>query len=486
MSLEKVRVRYAPSPTGFLHIGGARSALYNYLFAKHLGGDFIVRIEDTDIERNVENGEASQLEGLEWLGIIADESPLNPNPRYAPYRQMEKLDIYRKYAEELLAKGYAYECYCTQEELEEERELQLARGIAAPKYQRRCLHASKEQIEQWKKEGRKPCIRLKLPDHHIIKFNDLVRGEVSFNNDDIGDWVIMKSNGIPTYNFAVVVDDHLMGMTHILRGEEHLSNTPKQIQVFEYLGWEVPTYGHMTLIVNEHGKKLSKRDPSIIQFIQQYKEMGYLPEAIFNFILLLGWSPIGEKEIYSKEEAIAEFDYTRFSKSPSMFDPNKLRWINNQYMKKLTDKEIYDLCLPFLKKEYGNVSEDKCQRVVLSFQEQLSYGQEIVELARPFFTKIDYSLLGEEEKIVMNDASVLNTLNVFKEELTNIKAINNDNVKAMLKQVQVRANVKGKMLYMPLRIVLTGLMHGPDFTSLIQILGVNEIKERINEYLHQA
>ena len=483
MNNKKVRVRYAPSPTGLLHIGGARSALYNYLFAKHLGGDFIVRIEDTDIERNVANGEASQLEGLEWLGIIADESPVKSNPLYAPYRQMEKLDIYQKYAQELLDKGYAYECYCTQEELEEEREAQLARGIAAPKYQRRCLHASKEQIEAWKKEGRKPTIRIKLQDHHEIKFNDLVRGEVSFNNDDIGDWVIMKSNGIPTYNFAVVVDDHLMGMTHILRGEEHLSNTPKQIQIFEYLGWEVPTYGHMTLIVNESGKKLSKRDPSIIQFIQQYKEMGYLPEAIFNFILLLGWSPVGEKEIYSREEAIADFDPARLSKSPSMFDPNKLRWINNQYMKKLSDEEVFNLCYPFIEKEYGNVSKEKASKVIASFKEQLSYGQEIVELARPFFTKVDYSSLGEEELNVLKEESVNNTLKVFLEELTSLNEVNGDTVKAMLKQTQVRANVKGKMLYMPLRIALTGLMHGPDFTSLIQILGVEEIKERINEYL---
>ena len=483
MNNKKVRVRYAPSPTGLLHIGGARSALYNYLFAKHLGGDFIVRIEDTDIERNVANGEASQLEGLEWLGIRADESPVKPNPLYAPYRQMEKLDIYQKYAQELLDKGYAYECYCTQEELEEEREDQLASGIAAPKYQRRCLHASKEQIEAWKKEGRKPTIRIKLQDHHEIKFNDLVRGEVSFNNDDIGDWVIMKSNGIPTYNFAVVVDDHLMGMTHILRGEEHLSNTPKQIQIFEYQGWEVPTYGHMTLIVNESGKKLSKRDPSIIQFIQQYKEMGYLPEAIFNFILLLGWSPVGEKEIYSREEAIADFDPARLSKSPSMFDPNKLRWINNQYMKKLSDEEVFNLCYPFIEKEYGNVSKEKASKVIASFKEQLSYGQEIVELARPFFTKVDYSSLGEEELNVLKEESVNNTLKVFLEELTSLNEVNGDTVKAMLKQTQVRANVKGKMLYMPLRIALTGLMHGPDFTSLIQILGVEEIKERINEYL---
>jgi len=479
----KVRVRYAPSPTGFLHIGGARSALYNYLFAKHLGGDFIVRIEDTDIERNIENGESSQLEGLEWLGIIADESPVNPNPKYAPYRQMEKLDIYQKYANYLLEKGYAYECYCTQEELEEEREMQLARGIAAPKYQRRCLHASKEQIEQWKKEGRKPCIRLKLQDNHVIKFTDLVRGEVSFNNDDIGDWVIMKSNGIPTYNFAVVVDDHLMAMTHILRGEEHLSNTPKQIQVFEYLGWEVPQYGHMTLIVNENGKKLSKRDPNIIQFIQQYKEMGYLPEAIFNFILLLGWSPVGEKEIMSKEEAIAEFDPARLSKSPSMFDPNKLRWINNQYIKKLNSEQIFELCYPFLEKEFGKIEEEKARKIIASFAEQLCFGQEIIELARPLLTKVNYSLLGEEEKQVMSEESVNNTLKVFLEEISSLEEVNGESVKLVLKQTQTRANVKGKMLYMPLRIALTGLMHGPDFTSLIQILGVNEIKERINEYL---
>ena len=305
---KNIRVRYAPSPTGFLHIGGARSALFNYLFAKKNKGQFIIRIEDTDIERNVEGGEVSQIRDLKWLGIIPDESPLEPNPKYAPYRQMERLSTYQKYAQQLLKQGHAYECYCSEEELERSREEQLARGIAAPQYNRRCLHLTKEDKNNFVSQGRKPVIRIKLEDHLTIAFEDMVRGPVSFNNDDIGDWVLIKSNGIPTYNFAVVIDDYSMDITHVFRGEEHLSNTPKQIQVYRYLKFPMPQFGHMTIIVNENGKKLSKRDASIIQFMSQYRDMGYLPEAIFNFILLLGWSPEGTQEIFTKDQAIAAFD----------------------------------------------------------------------------------------------------------------------------------------------------------------------------------
>ena len=340
MEFKNVRVRYAPSPTGMLHIGGARSALYNYLFAKKYGGQFIVRIEDTDIKRNIQGGEDSQIEGLAWLGIIPDESPKNPNPKFAPYRQTERLELYKELGNKLIEMGHAYHCYCSEEELEIDREEQTKKGATAGQYSRRCLHASKEQIEAWKKEGRIPVIRLKLKDHYVIKFNDLVRGEVAFNNDDIGDWVILKSNGIPTYNYAVVIDDHYMNITHVFRGEEHLPNTSRQIQLFEYFGWQIPTYGHMTLIVNEEGKKLSKRDPHIVQFIQQYKEMGYLPEAIFNFILLLGWSPEEKKEIFSRQEAIAAFKVERLSKAPSMFDVKKLEWLNNEYIKKLNESNF--------------------------------------------------------------------------------------------------------------------------------------------------
>ena len=477
--MDKVRVRYAPSPTGMLHIGGARSALYNYLFAKRLNGEFIVRMEDTDIERNVVGGEESQLEGLEWLGIYADESPLKPNPKYAPYRQMEKLELYRKIAMELVEKGYAYECYCSEDELEIDRELQKQRGIAAPKYNRRCLHATPEQIAKWKEEGRKPCIRLKLQDHHTIKFQDLVRGWVEFNNDDIGDWVIMKSNGIPTYNFAVVCDDHFMEISHVLRGEEHLSNTPKQIQVYEYLGWEIPTFGHMTLIINESGKKLSKRDPHIVQFIQQYKEMGYLPEAIFNFILLLGWSPEGENEIFTREEAISIFTPDRLSKSPSMFDIKKLAWINNEYVKKLSRDDVYNLCVPFLAKNYDltNKSEEWVKDLVCLFQPQLVAGKDIVDLVKVFF---EVSVCEDEEaKTLMDSAEAKKTVETFKALIAKEEVLTPESIKALLKQTQVESGNKGKLLYMPLRIALTGAMHGPDFTSLLMLLGKEEILSRL-------
>ena len=347
----KIRVRYAPSPTGFLHIGGARSALFNFLFAKKHQGQFIIRIEDTDIERNVAGGEVSQIHDLKWLGIIPDESPLNPNPIYAPYRQMERLDSYQRYAKQLIKQGQAYECYCSEEELERSREEQLANGIAAPQYNRKCLHLTNSEKTVLISQGRKPVIRIQLEDHLKIDFTDMVRGPVSFNNDDIGDWVLIKSNGIPTYNFAVVIDDFLMDITHVFRGEEHLSNTPKQIQVYRYLNFPIPQFGHMTIIVNDQGKKLSKRDASIVQFMSQYRDMGYLPEAIFNFILLLGWSPEGTQEFFTKDQAIAAFDSKRLSSSPSMFDPQKMNWINNYYIKQLSDEHYWSFIQPYLKKK---------------------------------------------------------------------------------------------------------------------------------------
>ena len=347
---KKVRVRYAPSPTGFLHIGGARSALFNYLFAKKFNGDFVFRIEDTDIERNIEGAEYSQLHDLIWLNIIPDESIEKMNPKYAPYRQMEKLDLYRKYAQELIDKGYAYECYCTPEELEESRLEQEANGVTAFKYDRRCLYLTEEEKEERRKQGIKPSIRLKVPSNQDLSFNDLVRGEVKFNSDDFGDFVIIKSNGIPTYNFAVVVDDHIMDITHVLRGEEHLSNTPKQLMIYRYFGWETPEFGHMTIIINENGKKLSKRDLNIMQFMSQYRDKGYLPEAVFNFILLLGWTPAINKEFFTMEEAMEEFDPARLSRSPSMFNNAHLNFMNSSYIKKLDDEKYFEMIKPFLLK----------------------------------------------------------------------------------------------------------------------------------------
>src|SRR5699024_9266205 len=299
---KEIRVRYAPSPTGDLHIGNARTALFNYLFARHYGGKFIIRTEDTDAKRNVEGGEESQLAYLKWLGIEWDEGA-DIEGDYGPYRQIERLDIYQKYIDELLERDFAYECYMTEEELEQEREEQRAKG-QVPKYSGAHANLTEEEIEMFKQEGRKPAIRLRVPQNRTYTFRDIVRGNISIESSDYGDWVIVKKDGIPTYNFAVAIDDHLMGITHVLRGEEHISNTPRQMMIYDAFGWEAPTFGHMTLILNETRKKLSKRDQHILQFIEQYKNLGFLPEAIFNFITLLGWSPEGAEEIFSKEELI--------------------------------------------------------------------------------------------------------------------------------------------------------------------------------------
>ena len=483
--MSKVRVRYAPSPTGFLHIGNARTALFDYLFAKHYDGTFVLRIEDTDVERNVEGGEESQLFYLNWLGIIPDESAQKPNPKYGPYRQTERLDIYKKYVDILLEKGYAYKCFCTQEEIEEDYNKQIEAGVTATRYNRRCLHLSKEEIEAKEKAGVPYSIRLRVPANKKYEFEDIIRGHVSFESKDIGDFVIVKSNGIPTYNFAVVIDDHLMEISHVFRGEEHISNTPKQLMIYEMFGWEAPKFGHMTIIVNENHKKLSKRDNSIMQFMSQYKEAGYLPSAMVNFLALLGWSPSGEEEIFSMEELIKEFDDARLSKSPSMFDKSKLTWVNNRYIKALNADEVYELCYPFLKESYdlSNMDNSKLREIILSFHEEMSYGKEIVTLAKVYFVAPDLSLLEGEAKEIFSDESVKNTLRVFKEEIKKVDNIVKEQVKEIVKNTQINANVKGKMLYMPLRIALTGEMHGPDFSSLIYLLGKDEIINRINKVI---
>ena len=477
---KKVRVRYAPSPTGYLHIGGARSALFNYLYAKKYNGDFVFRIEDTDIERNIPGAEESQLHDLIWLGIVPDESPEKPNPKYAPYRQMEKLDIYRQYAQKLIDMGVAYECYCTEDELAEMKEEQLSRGVKSFKYNRHCLNLIPEEKDAYKKEGRKPTIRLKMMENHEFKFHDLVRGDVSFNSNDIGDFVIMKSNGIPTYNFAVVIDDHLMEITHVLRGEEHLSNTPKQLQIYEYFGWEPPQFGHMTIIVNQNGKKLSKRDHNILQFMSQYRELGYLPEAIFNFLFLLGWTSEDNREIFTKEEAIAAFDPSRLSASPSMFDNKRLLWTNSYYIKHLSDEKYFDFILPFMKKvDFGKAKTDEeLKRIALIFKQEIHTGDEIVTLLNEIVKP--NKELNDEEKEILSKETSSKVISIFKKSLQNLDEINEINVKKLFKDTQNETGIKGKDLYMPIRIKLTGDMHGIEMFNIIDILGKEETLKRLD------
>lgn len=480
-----IRVRYAPSPTGHLHIGNARTALFNYLFARNKGGKFIIRIEDTDKKRNIEGGEESQLKYLQWLGIDWDES-VDKEGAFGPYRQSERNDIYEKYYTELLEKGHAYKCYCTEEEIEAEREAQVEKG-ETPAYSGKCRHLTTEEKAKLEAEGRQPSIRFLVPKGKVFTFNDMVKGNVSFEADGIGDHVIVKKDGTPTYNFAVTIDDHLMEISHVLRGDDHISNTPKQLMIYEALGWEAPTFGHMTLIVNESRKKLSKRDESIIQFIEQYEELGYLPEALFNFIALLGWSPSGEEELFTKEEFITIFDADRLSKSPALFDKQKLTWMNNQYVKKLDIERLVSIALPHLVKA-GLVSEQRTEAeeqwvrgLIALYQEKMSYGAEIVELTEIFFA--EETVLDEEAKAVISEEQVSEVLSAFLSEIDQLNDFKAEEIKAAMKAVQKATGHKGKKLFMPIRVAITGQTHGPDLPQAIELFGKEKVKTRLMSIL---
>ncbi|BCB01965.1 glutamate--tRNA ligase [Bacillus sp. KH172YL63] len=482
---QEVRVRYAPSPTGHLHIGNARTALFNYLYARSTGGKFIIRIEDTDKKRNIEGGEESQLKYLQWLGIDWDESVDKPG-EYGPYRQSERNHIYEQYLNELLESGQAYKCYCTEEELEAEREAQSASG-QMPRYSGKCRNLTQEDQEKLAAEGRQPSIRFRVPAGRVFSFNDIVKDDVAFESDGIGDFVIAKKDGTPTYNFAVAVDDYLMKITHVLRGEDHISNTPKQLMIFDALGWEAPVYGHMTLIVNESRKKLSKRDESIIQFIEQYEALGYLPEALFNFIGLLGWSPKGEEELFSKEEFIEIFDPERLSTSSALFDNQKLTWMNNQYMKNLELEEVVALSLPHLisaGKLDENMSAEQrewASRVISLYQEQMSFGAEIVELSEMFFkADLEYD---EEAKAVLDEEQVPEVLQAFLTEIDALETYEAAEIKSSIKAVQKSTGHKGKKLFMPIRVAVTGQTHGPELPNAIELLGKDTVKHRLQSLL---
>ena len=381
--MNKVRTRYAPSPTGFFHIGGARTALFNYLFAKHSNGDFIVRIEDTDIKRNVVGGIESQFFNLKWLGIKPDESYENPK-EFGPYIQSQKLQRYKDLAYKLLSEGKAYRCFCTQSELTKNRIDAANKGIT-PKYNRHCFFLSKKEIQKKIDDKTPYTIRLKISDNTTISWNDMFRGKIIVPTDCLTDPVILKSNGIAMYNFAVVVDDYDMKITHIIRGEEHISNTPYQIAIRNALGFDDKVeYGHISLIVGKDGKKLSKRDETLQQFIQNYRDLGFFPHAVTNFLALLGWSPKTNIEILSMEQLIKDFDIKRVSKSPCLFDFDRMKWMSNQYITKMADIDY----LSFIKK-FINIDLSKFKNqvddILLLYKKQISYAKEINGLIHDTF-----------------------------------------------------------------------------------------------------
>lgn len=481
--MSKMKVRFAPSPTGPFHIGGARSALFNWLLARREGGTFLLRIEDTDLVRSTRESEENIKAALKWLGMDWDEG-IDVGGDNGPYRQTERLDIYKEVTDRLIAEGKAYYCYCTEEELEAERQAQLARG-ETPKYNGHCRHLTEEQRAAYEAEGRKPTVRLRVPLNETVAFDDMVRGHVSFESNGIGDFVIVKSDGIPVYNYAVVIDDHTMEVTHVIRAEEHLSNTPRQIVIYNALGWEVPTFGHISLIMGKDGKKMSKRHGATS--VEQYKNLGYLPEAINNFLALMGWAPEGEQELFTTEELIKNFSMDRVAKNPAVFDIDKLNWINFNYMKKLTDEELYTLCLPSLQEAgYASAQPDEAEKARLTMlcvclKDHISYGAQIKEEAAMFFT--DSISIDEEHrddiKAVLAEESCPTVLAAFSDKLKAMDEVTPEQVKAVIKAIMKETKLKGKFVFMPIRVAITGQMHGPDLNYIVPLLGRDTVLARL-------
>ena len=416
------------------------------------------------------------------MGIDWDESP----ETHENYRQSERLPLYQKYIDQLLAEGKAYKSYVTEEELATERERQEAAG-ETPRYINEFLGMTEEEkaayIAEREAAGIIPTVRLAVNESGIYKWHDIVKGDIEFEGGNIGgDWVIQKKDGYPTYNFAVVVDDHDMQISHVIRGDDHIANTPKQLMVYEALGWEAPEFGHMTLIINsETGKKLSKRDTNTLQFIEDYRKKGYLPEAVFNFIALLGWNPGGEDEIFSREELIKLFDENRLSKSPAAFDQKKLDWMSNDYIKNADFDKIFALCKPFLE-EAGRLT-DKAEKLVELYKPQMTAAEEIVPLTDLFFE--DFPELTEAEKEVMAGETVPTVLKAFKAKL---EAMSDDefvveNIFPQIKAVQKETGIKGKNLFMPIRIAVSGEMHGPELPDTIFLLGREKSIKHIDQVL---
>lgn len=478
---QELRVRFAPSPTGPFHIGGARSALFNWLLARKEGGKLILRIEDTDLERSTSESEENIKASLRWLGIEWDEG-IDIGGEYGPYRQTERLEIYRQYTQKLLASGQAYYCYCTEEELDTERQRQMDKG-ENPHYGGRCRDLSPAERERLIAEGRKPTVRFRVPENQQIIFKDIVRDTVSFESNGVGDFVIVKSDGIPVYNYAVVLDDALMKITHVIRAEEHLSNTPRQILLYQALGLPLPQFGHISLILGKDRTKMSKRHGATS--VEQYKKLGYLPEGIVNFLALLGWAPLGEEEIFNQEELIQEFSMDRVAKNPAVFDVDKLNHINAHYIKQASPELVTELALPHLQEagfvgaELTTEQREWLVKVVAELQGYISYAAQITEHIDVFFND-DINFENEEAHEIMKDADIPKVMEAFKTKLAVLDPVEPAAVQAILKGITKELKLGGKKVYMPVRIAVTGKMHGLELINLIPLIGKERTLARID------
>jgi len=473
----ETRVRFAPSPTGHLHIGNVRTAILNWLFAKNSGGKFILRIEDTDLERSADKFIDQIYEDLRWLGLLWDEGPDISGP-HKFYRQSERLEIYKEYAQKLLDEGKAYYCFCTPEELEQMRKAGLSKSEAI-QYNQKCLHLTKEQKKTYLAEGRKPAIRFIVPAQQII-YDDLVKGELLFDSETIGDFVIMRREEIPTYNFAVVVDDGLMEITHVVRGDDHVSNTPKQILIYHALGFDLPEFAHIPMILGPDRTRLSKRHGATS--IDYYRYRGYLPEVIINFLSLLSWSSVSGEEILSIQQLINEFDFNRISKSAAIFDVEKLNWMNGYYIRQIDLDRLTQLAMPYLKQANYPVEDfERTKKIISLLRNYLDFMDQVIQQAAIFYQ--DHVTINDSEaRIIVHKDNSRKIFWSFLRELNAIEELDSNIFRIIMKTVQKETGVMGKDLWIPVRVALTGKLHGPELPNIAEILG----KEKCEKFIRNA
>jgi glutamyl-tRNA synthetase len=460
-----VRVRFAPSPTGHLHIGGARTALFNWLFARHNNGTFILRIEDTDRTRSTDDYINSIIEGMKWLKLDWDEGP---------YRQTDRFDIYISYAEKLLKEGKAYYCYCLPEELDQRRKEALVQG-KTPKYDGRCKRLTAPV------SGRNPAIRFKMPQEGDIVVNDLIRGPITFDNSLLDDLIILRSDRTPTYNFTVVVDDVDMNITHVIRGDDHLNNTPKQIHIYSALGYEVPSFAHLPMILGADKARLSKRHGATS--VISYKDMGYLPDALVNYLVRLGWS-YGDQEIFTREELIKYFSFDNIGKSSSIFNPEKLLWLNSQYIMNSKPEELADIVMPFLIREKiveqgQSINKAWLSKAILTLQERSKTFIELAHSLRYYIAEdIDYELKAKEK--FLNEKN-LSTLADVTEALNNLNNFNASEIEKEFKSIVEKKNTKLGAVAQPVRVAVTGKTESPGIFEVLEIVGKEKTLRRLEK-----
>jgi len=488
--IKEVRVRFAPSPTGYLHIGSARTAFFNWLYAKKMRGIFILRIEDTDIIRHQEEAINKILDSLKWLGLNWDEGP-QTGGKYSPYRQSLRVSIYQEYAQKLIQLNKAYYCFCSPEELEKKRKSKTEKGKPF-KYDRNCLKLSPQEIKNNIDSGKPYAIRFLVPENVEIYFKDTVYGNIKFNSASIEDFIIIRSNGLPTYNFSVAIDDALMKITHIIRGEDHLSNTPKQILIYKALNFKIPEFTHLPMILGQDGKKLSKRHGSIS--IDKYIEEGFIKEAILNYLALLGWAYDEKTTIFSINELIEKFELNSINKKPAKFDYNKLLWINSYYIRNMPDSHLVELLKNQIK-NYLNLTkntdledtviklDEKIIKITPLIKERIKTLKESINLVSPFFLKISY---GSESKNYFKNKDI-DATDILGKVYSELNQIDNNffakDIEKKLRLVSEKLKINFRKIAEVIRIAIWNNTVSPPLFETIEILGKKLTLKRIKEYL---